>query len=862
MSKQVARLFENFRPEHYWLFLDLDPKKLTFSGEVKITGKKVGRPSERLTFHQKDLKILSASVTKIQKTGLEEIKLSRINTQASLDEVRLHSETMLYPGNYEISIKFAGPISKTMVGIYPCFFKNGGKDKHLLATQFESHHAREAFPCIDEPEAKATFELTLSAPYEGTAISNTPLVSKKVDKSKATWTFSKTPIMSSYLLAFVYGEIGHIETTTKSGVEVRAYATPDNVKFAGLGLEVAAKGLDFFSDYFKTPYPLAKLDIVALPDFSVGAMENWGLITFRETAMLADPKHSSIESKQIIAMVVGHELSHQWFGNLVTMKWWDDLWLNESFANLMEYRVVDELYPEWHIWELFVGNETGAAKRRDSIQDVQSVKTPVRHPDEIGGLFDPAIVYAKGGTLLHMLMHFIGEDAFTKGLKLYFDKYAYKNTSASDLWQELSTVSGQDIAGFMGNWLNKPGYPLVKVNYEPGESKFEATQTRFIANKTNNDLEDTIWQVPLASTLALDKSVLTKRSQPFTLKAPRLDEPLILNHEGTSYFLPLYENPAHLKQIISGIENGVVSDIDRLLLLDNYTMLQRGTLVDSVALIELLLGYKAESSQSVWGEIAMAFGEIRKLIEFDELSHTSLDKIVQKLDQAMFDRIGWDDSPDDSATTLRLRAIVVALMAGAKEPGVIKEGLKRFSKFKSPSDLTASTRSTIYSIAARHGSDEDFNRLVNLHNVLINADEKEEVAVSLTAAKDLKRLSKLIAMLKSDHIRRQDLIAWFIYLLRNRFSRPLAWQWLVDNWDWIEAEFGGDKRYSDFAKYPGSVFSNQSEYDQYVKFFTPMKDVVAMQRDIELALQEMTARIIWRTHNETSVKTWLKNHRS
>jgi aminopeptidase N len=201
-------------------------------------------------------------------------------------------------------------------------------------------------------------------------------------------------------------------------------------------------------------------------------------------------------------------------------------------------------------------------------------------------------------------------------------------------------------------------------------------------------------------------------------------------------------------------------------------------------------------------------------------------------------------------------------MAGSKDPAVIAEGLKRFSKFKAPSDLGASTRSTIYSIAARHGSEADFSRLINLHNTLTNADEKEEVAISLTAAKDPKRLTKLIGMLKSDHIRRQDLIAWFIYLLRNRYGRPLTWKWLVSNWDWIEVEFGGDKRYSDFAKYPGSVFSHKSEYDQYIKFFSPMKDIVALSRDIELAEQEMSARIIWRTRNEASIKTWLKNHRS
>ena len=319
-------------------------------------------------------------------------------------------------------------------------------------------------------------------PAGETVISNTPVKSQKTEGQRLFTSFETTPRMSAYLLAFVFGEMGYTEAKTKDGVLIRAYATPDNVALTEHGLDVTVRGLEFFCDYFEMPFPLPKLDIVALPDFSVGAMENWGLMTFRETAMLADPKTSSIESRQIVALVVCHELTHQWFGDLVTMKWWDDLWLNESFANMMEYRAVDALYPEWNIWEQFVSHETASAKRRDSLADVQAIQCDVNHPDEISSIFDPSIVYAKGGTVLYMLMNYVGEEVFRAGLKLYFAKHAYGNTRAADLWATLAEAGGQDISGFMNDWLQRPGFPLVDVDWKPGDTDLKLEQRRFFSD--------------------------------------------------------------------------------------------------------------------------------------------------------------------------------------------------------------------------------------------------------------------------------------------------------------------------------------------------------------------------------------------
>jgi aminopeptidase N len=842
MAKSVARLYKSFQPNKYGLALSFDLEQMTFKGTVLIQGKKVGRPSQRLTFHQKDLKITSATVTRHDKNGDQFFEIGRINNQNNLSEVRLHSEAKLFPGDYTISMDFKGKITKPMSGIYPCYFKHGGQDKMLIATQFESHHARNAFPCIDEPEAKATFDLTILSPAGQTVIANTPVKEAEdiVGSELQKTTFQTTPKMSTYLLAFAFGELGYTESKTKSGIVVRSYATPDNVTQTQFSVSYAAKVLDFFGDYFGTPYPLEKLDMLALPDFSAGAMENWGLITYREVAMLYDEATAPIESKQYVAMVVSHEISHQWFGNLVTMKWWN------------------ELYPEWRIWELFVSAEGGSARRRDSLGDVQSIHTDVHHPDEISTLFDPSIVYAKGGTVLHMLMNYIGEADFRTGLQAYFKQHAYANTVADDLWKSLSASSGQDVASFMHDWLYRPGYPLVTVDWQPGSTPVGLSQHRFFSDPEATDALAVAWQVPLAANQSLTPALLATEAVTASLPADTTT-PLLLNHEGQSYFLPLYKQPAHLSAIVTAITAGKVSTIDRQLLLDNYNLLQRGGEVSLTDLLQLLPAYAAETSDSVWSAIATAIAEVRKLIEADKPSEDKLNEMVQTIIRPTVERVGWEDDPADGAHTLRLRGLALSLAIGAEDPNVLKEAQHRFAGFTKISDLPATSRSVVFYAGARFGTAADFERLLKLHRETTSADEREELAGALTAAKDPARYNQLLVMLTGDEIRRQDLMHWFVWLLRNRYSRSDTWDWLVSHWDWIEQEFNSDKSYSYYMRYAGGTFSYQIELDNYRAFFVPKKSNVALARDIALGEQEITARIAWRKRNEAAVKAWLKD---
>jgi aminopeptidase N len=857
MGKKVARLFNEFKPKHYELYLEPDRENAKFSGRVVIEGHKTSRPSQRVTLHQAGLKIGKVRLIKTDKKNHETaIEIERINTLRSSDELRIHTKEQIYPGRYSIEIEFSGKISEAMHGIYPCNFELKGKKHQLIATQFESHHAREVFPCVDEPEAKATFALTLVTPAGETVISNTPIKNQKNKNGQIITAFEPTPIMSTYLLAFAYGELGYKEAESSRGISVRVYATPDKVALTDFAVGVATRCLDFFEDYYGTPYPMPKLDLIGLPDFSAGAMENWGLITFRESVLYVDPKSSSIETKQIVAMVICHEIAHMWFGNLVTMKWWNDLWLNESFANLMEYRAVDELFPEWKIWEVFVQREVTSALSRDALPNVQAVQTQVNHPDELAAVFDPSIVYAKGGSLLNMVRHLIGEESFRKGLKSYFDEFKYMNTMADDLWNHLGQASDLAIGEIMQNWLQKPGFPVIGLQHDPKSHEFSASQQRLVLGAEESE-NTTTWQVPLAASVKTEGTILDTKNQKFSIE-DKSDYPLTLNHDGRSYFVTQYLNSGHFEDILKSVKDKSLSSIDRLLLVQNYLLLERALKVSTADNLKLLSSYSNEDYEPVWGMLAGIIGNVRTLIDKDRVLEDKLNSHVQPLFSELVNRLGWQATEGESSQTQKLRALILSLAAAAQDKAVIGEGLKRFSTFKKPSDLPADIRQVVYYIGVRYGETTDFNKMIKLHNSLTNAEDKDDVASELTATRDPEKIKSLLSMIKNDNVRLQDAPTWFAWLIRNRYSNELAWHWLLDNWSWVEEKYADDKSYDRFPRYAAMGFSNKQQLQAYRDFFEP-KSNIALERPIKLGIEEIRSRIAWREKNEQAVKNWLKN---
>lgn len=841
MGKSVTRLYTQFQPSQYDVTFNIDEENMRFSGTAVITGKKVGRPSQRITLHQHELKVTSAKVTKHDKKGDAEIAISRINNQDTLNEVRLHSDDMLYPGEYTLELNFEAPITTGMTGIYPCFFKDGDTEKQLIATQFESHHAREAFPCIDEPEAKAVFNLTLVTRPGVTALGNTPIASQDEKDGKLVTTFEPTPKMSSYLLAFVTGDMISKTTQTNRGTDVSVWATTaqpaDSLDFS---LDVAKRSIEFFEDYFDVRYPLAKADHVALPDFSSGAMENWGLITYRERVLLAYPEETAQSTFEQIALVIAHETSHQWFGNLVTMQWWDDLWLNESFANMMEYQAVDAMFPEWHVWNTFIASEGLSAFRRDAVAGVQAVKSEVHHPDEISSLFDPSIVYAKGGRLLYMLKNYIGEEAFRTGLKAYFEKHQYGNTAGADLWAALSDASGKDIAAFMNPWLTRSGFPMVTI--EQADKHITLTQQQFLDDPSKADLERT-WPVPLFT----DTPELPDSFNKAKLELHSASQPTLINLGAKGHYIVRYATDAQKQHVLDLVSQQKLPEPDRLMLLNGGSMLSRAGYEPYGEVLNMLSAYANEASEPVWDIMALITGESRRFIDLDEALDDKIKPFVSKLVAAQVARLGWEEKDGESSADAKLRALVLGLSAYAEDDATVAKTQEMFKAYKDDGTaLPAEMRGLVFVVQVKNGDDEAFDFLINLHDTTQNSDLKSDACDALTATRDTKKAEMLLARLKDAKlVKPQDVDRWLVYLLRNRYTRATAWDWMVTNWQWLEDTFKNDKSYDYLPRYAASCV-NTREYEQKFKdLFEDKVDQVLLRRNIQLGFEEIATRVAW-----------------
>ena len=817
---KVPRLLDTFTPNHYNLTLDLTrAEKKEFSGTVIISGDSTG---ESISLHSKGLTIQSATIDN-QPADV---------SFGEFDELRL-SQPNLENGNHTIRIDFSGTITDAMHGLYPCYFTHDDVKKQLFATQFESHHAREVFPCVDEPAAKAEYDLTLITRPEITVLGNMPVKSEEENDDSLTTTFEKTPRMSSYLLAFVIGELHKKSARTKSGVEVNIWATPaQNENTLDFALDIATRSIDFYDEYFGVKYPLPKSDHVALPDFSSGAMENWGLITYRESCLLADPELTPESSRRFIATVIAHELSHQWFGNLVTMQWWNDLWLNESFANMMEYVAIDALQPDWHMWEDFATNEVTAALRRDSLDGVQPVQADVNHPDEISTLFDPAIVYAKGGRLLVMVRKLIGEEAFRAGLKSYFEKFAYKNTVGNDLWQELESASGQPIVNLMNAWISQPGLPVVSVSNSHDAAIL--SQERFFIGE--HQPSGALWPIPLFANQPLDVKILDQKETTVSI-----EKPLQLNCGLSAHFVTKYDESTR-EYLLKNITE--LPTLDKICILQDATILARAGFENSASLLPLALSLKTETNEKVFGMAAGALTELRKFVDDNDVARDSLKRISGEFARATFEELGWDEKYGESDDDRERRTTALSLMIYSEDKEVLNEAKTRFDNNKLE-DLPTEIRALIISANVRHFETPEMteNLFATYKNTPSN-DLQNDIAIGLTSTKNPETAEKILANIKdSNIIRPQDASRWFVYLIRTRESRQIAWNWLKENWAWVEGTFGEDKSYDDFIRYAATALLTPNELDDFRQFFEPMENIPSLTRTIKLGITEISARV-------------------
>lgn len=824
---QKEHLYDLYRPSHYNIYLDINREKKVFSGKVSIEGEAL---DSNIGINEKYMNITSVSVN-----GKDAAFIYDKDNEA----IRIEVDQL---GSATLEIEFNAKLTDTMMGIYPSYYEVDGIKKQIIGTQFESTAARQAFPCVDEPEAKATFDMAIKfdeKPGE-TILANMP----ERECVEGVHYFETTKKMSSYLIAFAFGEMVSKKTTTSDGIKIGVFASPahqeDELDFA---LDIAKNAIEFYEKYYDTKYPLPHSWQLGLPDFSAGAMENWGLITYREAFLTLDPNNAALSIKQHNATDITHELAHQWFGDLVTMKWWDDLWLNESFANMMEYVSSDAIHPEWHMWEVFQEKEVPMALNRDAIDGVQPVHVEVEDPADIDAIFDGAIVYAKGSRMLVMVRSLIGDDALRKGLKNYFEAHKYGNAVGEDLWKALGDASGIDVSAVMKSWLNQPGYPVVTAKIVDGN--LQLSQKQFFIGE-GKDMGRK-WQIPLNSNYEtipeLMKDTTLDLGNYQELKQKNNNKPFILNVDNNSHFIVKYDETL-LNDILEHLDE--LDAISQRELLQDMHLLAKGREISYSALIPLMGHFKDNQSYIVNDALFEIADDLKKFVTPDSQDEKNLRALFNQLSESKFAKLGIKaTSKDDNDAILGRPTIVKAALYGKNEKA-IEAAHKLFTEYQDNIiNIPASVRAAVMmSEVTNYGNEKIYEKLLNEYRQTSDGIYQRDLSVALTATTDKQFIQKLLQEFKNaDTIKPQDLREWYLGLLQNDDGQQAAWDWMRDNWNWMNETVGGDMEFHTYITVTANTFDTEKRYKEFKAFFEPKLNTPGLTREIEMDVKVIKGKV-------------------
>ncbi|MDD5152488.1 MAG: M1 family metallopeptidase [Candidatus Pacebacteria bacterium] len=849
-KNKSERLPKHIFPVHYEITLEPDLEAHTFKGEETITIK-LEKNVKEITMHSNDLDITSANLL----CGKEKIKAQKILYDKELETATFVFSKQIKKGETRLHLQFSGILANNMRGFYKSKYAVGGKNRFMAATQFEATDARRCIPCFDEPAQKAVFAVHLIIPKNKTAVSNTlPVATNKHRAGFEIVSFAPTPKMSTYLLAFLVGDFEWLEQKTSSGVLVRVIAVPGKKEQGKFALDVAVRTLEFYEKYFDIPYPLNTLDLIAVPDFAAGAMENWGAITFREELLLVDKEHSSTSARESVANVIVHEITHQWFGNLVTMEWWADLWLNEGFASYMPYIVIDTLFPEWKIWEKFVTDDLARSLKLDALKNTHPVvEVQIHNPDEICEMFD-AISYSKGATVIGMLASYLGEKDFRDGLRFYLKEHSYKNTRTIHLWDAFEKISKKPVKKMMEIWTEKSGYPLVSVSINQKSKKLDISQKRYFSSRVSarESGQKTLWPIPLSfisSNGVESLGLMDKKS--ISIPAP-LSFIKLNPFEGSMYRTQYDGNL--LAKLKVALSEEKLTPQDRLGIIRDLFALAEAEQSDVVYLLEMLLAYRNEKEYIVWVEIISGLASLHNLL-FGSKSYELFKVYAQNILSKIISYVGWEPRKGEPHNDALLRILVLSAGASFENIEVVEEAKNRF-KNRKIKPIGADFRSLIYASIVRNGGQKEFDEVRALCEKENMPEEKDRLFFALTASRDRKILKQALAFIMTDHIRLQDKVYGFAYVLINPYGRILGWKFIKKNWKKITKEYG--KRNHMLSTIVSVLNRNtlKSMHDD-IKTFFKENPLPSADRTILQALEKINSNILWLKKDEKKIYKWL-----
>lgn len=815
MSTKRVVLPSSVVPSHYDLVLTPDLDALTFHCEESITVT-VSEATTVVTMHCKEINVTQASFV-YTSAAVPAPSVVQIAYHLKDNTVSLTFDAELPLGEANITLSFDGILNGDMAGFYKSGYTDADGNKKIMAsTQFEALDARRAFVCWDEPARKATFSLTMLVPSNLTAISNMPAaVTTILAGGKKRVIFDKSPKMSTYLLAWAVGEFDYIQGITKHGVTIRIFTPPGRAEEGKFALDTGIRALDFYDDFFKVPYPLPKLDMLCCTEFAMGAMENWGLVTYREVDLLMDTSKPSASTarKQRIAIVVAHELAHQWFGNLVTMEWWDDLWLNEGFAAFSEHFCVNALFPDWKIWDQYTTDAMGHALRLDALRTSHPIQVPIGRAEEVEQVFD-AISYCKGSSVVRMAECVVGQVNFQKGLELYMGRHAYGNTRTIDLWNawtEATALAGgnTDVGALMHSWTSKMGHPYLTVLDEKwdttlNEVSFTLEQNWFLADgKPSSSDPDAAtkdaaitWAIPLMFAGSAYESsqavIMSAKRQTFTLKTSSANDWLRIN-AGQQALLRVAHSDEMIRRMLPAISSKTMSVIDRGgVLLDTYALAKAGH-VKVETIIELLRAYTEEDSYTVWVSLAGVLSGLNILME--EIGGECYDafrSFAQTIVKSAFVKVGWEAKPTDGHSENLLRNTIVGLLDVfcSKDEDVVAEARRRFEgSFEEGGAvlLPADIKGTVLRIVVANGGESEYERVLQTFYATTDNAEKKYAMVCLgSTPSDALKLKTLDWSVKGEDVKLQDYFYAIGSVACSAEGVALTWKYFMDNFDFIK----------------------------------------------------------------------------
>ncbi|KAI7861332.1 peptidase family M1-domain-containing protein, partial [Spinellus fusiger] len=796
----------NVTPLHYDLTLQPNLETFDFLGHVKVD-LNINEDSTKISFNANGLKIVSATVAYVDIKTESTQTATDIAYDEKKESVTLtFAETLKANSKTVLDIKFNGVLNDQMAGFYRSSYKDAnGETRYLATTQFESTDARRAFPCWDEPALKATFDITLVVPAHLTALSNMDVLSDKPYPTETQTSgevlkqvkYSTTPLMSTYLVAFVVGPFEYIEDFSSGEhngqpIRSRVYTLPGVVEQGRHALNVCVKAIEYFAKVFGEPYPLPKIDMVAIPDFEAGAMENWGLVTYRTVALLFDEKSSSISSKKSTAYTVCHEIAHQWFGNLVTMEWWDHLWLNEGFATWVGWLAVDNVFPDWDIWTSFVNSDMPSALKLDALRSSHPIEVAVNDPAEIQQIFD-AISYYKGASVIRMLSSWLGVDIFLAGVRRYLSRHKWGNASTNDLWVALSEEAGVDVSEFMTLWTRHVGYPVLKV--ETDETTYKVSQSRYLSTGDLTEEEDsTVWWAPLnvLTTEKVEPLTLVEKTQTFPLPKDGLFK---LNAGQTSVYRVNYPIEAirKLAEEIKKGEAGLLSNTtDRVGLIADAGNLCASGEQETSTFLELVEAFTNETDYFVLSQLSTHLGNILSVwYEQPKEVRNCLKALRRSLFSPLAHKLGWEFAETDDYVTNTLRVLVIANAGKSNDTVIVEEAKRRFWAYMKgdSSAIHPNLRGTVYSIVLSSAEDEEEEVKVweeILKEVKNESLPDDQRLLALTALGGMKSHALVVRFLNMSfdekEVRNQDSIYVYRSLATNSDAREVFWEFFKNNY--------------------------------------------------------------------------------